>query len=139
MLPKISGCLIVKNEEENLPKCLTSLSPFVDELIIVDTGSTDLTRQVAQEFTSKLFHFDWCDDFAAARNFALEKTSGEWILTLDADEELIVQDTQWRDNLPTESDSLVMTLSLRSAEDDMTAMLAQRLFRNSPRLRYQYS
>ena len=94
MLPKISGCLIVKNEENNLPRCLKSLSPFVDELIIVDTGSTDTTKQVVQEFTSQLFHFDWCDDFAAARNFALGKTSGDWILTLDADEELIATSEQ---------------------------------------------
>lgn len=86
MKPFVSVCMIVKNEEKVIERCLSSVAHLVDEVIIVDTGSTDLTKEIAAKFTSNIYHFDWISDFSAARNFAASKASGEWILVLDADE-----------------------------------------------------
>lgn len=82
----ISQCLIAKNEEENIGYCLSHLKSVVDEQIVVDTGSTDRTVQIAKELGAKVFHFEWINDFSAARNFALEKAKGDWIIFLDCDE-----------------------------------------------------
>jgi tetratricopeptide (TPR) repeat protein len=87
--PFISACLIVKNEEANLPRCLGSVAPLVDEIVLVDTGSTDRTVEIAQEFGARVFHFDWCDDFSAARNESLRHATGEWIIWVDGDDELV--------------------------------------------------
>ncbi|MCP9277969.1 tetratricopeptide repeat-containing glycosyltransferase family 2 protein [Bacillus wiedmannii] len=86
MKPFLTACLIVKNEEDMLRKCLESLQSRVDEIIVVDTGSTDTTKKIAEEFTDKVYDFEWINDFAAARNFAASKANGEWILAIDADE-----------------------------------------------------
>ena len=136
MSPLISGCLIVKNEEQNLSRCLSSLAPHVDELIVVDTGSNDQTVAIAQSFSAQIFHFDWCDDFSAARNFALAQATGEWILALDADEELVVHQGNWREQLAMNNNCWICSIALSSSDDDLTVMEAQRLFRNSSRLRY---
>ncbi|MEI6427514.1 MAG: glycosyltransferase [Pseudanabaena sp. ELA607] len=82
----LSACAIVKNEAQNLPRSLGSLRPYVDELIIIDTGSTDDSILIAQQWDVIIGEFAWCDDFAAARNAALAKATGEWILMFDADE-----------------------------------------------------
>ena len=82
----ISLCMIVKNEENNLPCCLASVRNLTDELIIVDTGSTDRTKEIAASFGAEIFDFEWCDDFAAARNFAFSKASMEYCMWLDADD-----------------------------------------------------
>lgn len=84
----LSLCMIVKNEQENLPRCLSSIQDKVDEIILVDTGSTDSTIEIAQRFGAKIFHFSWNDDFSAARNYSLQQAQGDWIIYLDADEEL---------------------------------------------------
>ncbi|MCR8845361.1 glycosyltransferase [Paenibacillus sp. SC116] len=83
---KISLCMIVKNEEESLQRCLDSVSDIVDEVIIVDTGSTDNTKLIAGQNGAKLYNFEWVDDFSAARNFAFSKATKEYILWLDADD-----------------------------------------------------
>lgn len=83
---KISLAMIVKNEARCLARCLRSAKKIVDEIIVVDTGSTDDTAKIANEFNAKVTRFDWCNDFSAARNFALDQASGDWILVLDADE-----------------------------------------------------
>lgn len=82
----ISACLIVKNEENNLPRCLDSLKEIVDEVIIVDTGSTDRTKDIALLYTDKIYDYKWEDDFAAARNYSFSKASMEYIYVADADE-----------------------------------------------------
>ena len=82
----ISLCMIIKNEEKNLAKCLDKAKLYVDEIIIVDTGSTDKSRDIAKQYTDKVFDFAWCDDFAKARNFSVSKASNDWVLSLDADE-----------------------------------------------------
>ncbi|MBO6149387.1 MAG: glycosyltransferase family 2 protein [Lachnospiraceae bacterium] len=87
-----SLCMIVKNEEAVLARCLDSLSGLMDELIIVDTGSTDRTKEIAASYGAKLYDFPWVNDFAAARNFAFSKASCEYIYSADADEVLEERD-----------------------------------------------
>lgn len=82
----LSLCMIVKNEDQNIKSCLSKVVDFVDEIIIVDTGSTDNTKNIASEFTKKVYDFKWCNDFSKARNFAISKAANDWILVLDADE-----------------------------------------------------
>lgn len=88
---RLSLCMIVRNEAEKLGRCLISAAPWVGEMIIVDTGSTDDTVAIAESFGAKVVHFQWCDDFAAARNAGLEHATCHWVLVLDADEELVVE------------------------------------------------
>lgn len=83
-----SLCMIVKDEEEVLSRCLNSLCDIMDEIIIVDTGSTDRTKEIAKKYTDKVFDYKWCNDFADARNFAASKAVGDYIYTADADEYL---------------------------------------------------
>ena len=84
----ISLCMIVKNEEQVLSRCLDSLAGLMDEIIFVDTGSCDRTREIAAHYTDKIYDYIWKDDFADARNFAFSKASMEYIYTADADEVL---------------------------------------------------
>ena len=84
----ISLCMIVKNEEKILKRCLDSLKGIYDELIIVDTGSEDSTKEIALEYTDRVYDFKWIDDFSAARNFAMEKATKDYIYMADADEVL---------------------------------------------------
>ena len=81
-----SVCMIVKNEERVLERCLNSIAELMDEIIIVDTGSTDKTKQIAGKFTDKIYDFTWTGDFSKARNFAFEKASCDYIYSADADE-----------------------------------------------------
>ncbi|MFQ3588606.1 MAG: tetratricopeptide repeat protein [Fimbriimonadaceae bacterium] len=84
----ISACLIVKNEEKHLERCLKSIHKHVDEIVVVDTGSTDRTIEIAERFGAKIGTFAWINDFAAARNESLRLASGHWALWVDADEEV---------------------------------------------------
>ncbi|MGB5424013.1 MAG: glycosyltransferase, partial [Desulfobacterales bacterium] len=90
--PGVSLCMIVKDEEANLARCLASVKPIVDEMIVVDTGSTDRTKDIAEFFGALVYKFEWGGDFAEARNFSLSKAKGDWILILDADEIISPQD-----------------------------------------------
>jgi GT2 family glycosyltransferase/Flp pilus assembly protein TadD len=84
--PTVSLCMIVKNEEANLPRVLTSLDPIVDEIVVVDTGSTDRSREIAALYGAKVFEHTWQNDFSEARNLSLSYAAGDWILVMDADE-----------------------------------------------------
>ena len=88
----ISLCMIVKNEEDVLERCLSSVSDLVDEIIVVDTGSTDSSREIAARFTEKVFDFPWRDDFAAARNESFSHASMDYCMWLDADDVLLESD-----------------------------------------------
>ena len=92
----ISLCMIVKNEEDVLERCLNSIQDAVDEIIIVDTGSTDQTKEIADSFTDKVFDFKWVNDFSKARNYAFSKATKDYCMWLDADDVVLEQD---RNNL----------------------------------------
>ena len=84
--------MIAKDESERLPECLTSVKPIVDEIVVVDTGSSDHTIEVARSIGAKTVSFAWCDDFSAARNESLRHATGDWVLVLDADEVIAPED-----------------------------------------------
>ena len=88
-MKKIGLVMIVKNESRSLDKCLISAKKLVDEIYITDTGSTDNTLEIAQKYNAHISEFKWCNDFSAARNFALRQSSCDWNLVLDADEYLV--------------------------------------------------
>lgn len=90
----VSLCLIVKNEESTLQRCLNSVKEIVDEIVIVDTGSTDRTIEIAAQFTNKVLEFSWEDDFSKARNFSFQQATKDYILWLDADDVLNEKDVK---------------------------------------------
>ena len=85
----VSLCMIVKDEEEVLDRCLSGMKDLVDEMIIVDTGSKDRTKEIAGRYTDKVFTFEWTDDFSAARNFSFSKASMEYCMWMDAKENTV--------------------------------------------------
>jgi GT2 family glycosyltransferase/Flp pilus assembly protein TadD len=99
----VSLCMIMKNEQEHLARCLKSLKPVVDEIIITDTGSSDNSIKIAELFGAKLYSFPWNGDFSAARNVSLEHAGGNWILVMDADEVLSERDYRRFRDLVTKS------------------------------------
>lgn len=124
----ISLCMIVKDEEKTLARCLECASKFVDEIIIVDTGSTDKTKEIAKSFNCKLYDFKWEDNFEKARNYSFSKASKDYIMWLDADdfidEENINLLNDLKENLDTNVDSVMMNYSLvRDAEGKTTYSL----------------
>ncbi len=82
----ISVCIIAKNEESRIEQCLASIKPCGFEIVVVDTGSTDRTKEIAARYADKVLDFQWCDDFSAARNFSLQEASNNWIFMIDCDE-----------------------------------------------------
>jgi len=139
--PTISACLIVKNEADNLDRCLNSLQGKVDEIIVVDTGSTDGSIEIAQRHGARTSTFTWCDDFAAARNASIEQAQGDWVLWIDADEELfedppgaIRQLVDWPDK---PEGFLVTCRNLTDTEGQINSQIRQwRLFQNHLGLRF---
>jgi tetratricopeptide (TPR) repeat protein len=139
---KLSLCMIVKDEEEMLPACLEAVAPAVDEIVVVDTGSTDRTVEIAESFGAKVLHHEWNGSFADARNVSVEAASGDWWMFLDADEVLVAEDRErlraltgrtWRDAF-----YLVETNHTGDLEDG-TAVThnAMRVFRNRPEYRFK--
>ncbi|GFN31963.1 glycosyltransferase [Paenibacillus xylaniclasticus] len=112
----ISLCMIVKNEEEVLARCLDSVADLVDEINIVDTGSTDSTKAIAAKYNARIFNFEWIDDFAAARNFSFDQATCSHIMWLDADDMLKEKDRQLlrklKEEMPEDIDSIVMEYHL---------------------------
>lgn len=102
-LISISLCMIVKNEEDTLPRCLRSAAGLVDEIVVVDTGSTDRTKEVAREFTDRVFDFPWNDDFSQARNYSFQLARCQYCLWLDADD---VIDPEYQQEFQTLKESL---------------------------------
>lgn len=88
----ISVCIIAKNEEKNIGQCLAALEPYDFEIILVDTGSTDRTKEIAERYADKIVDFEWINDFSAARNFSLAQASHDYVLVLDCDEVILSLD-----------------------------------------------
>ena len=89
----ISLCMIVRDEEETIARCLETVEKIVDEIIVVDTGSVDRTKEIVEKYTSNIYDFQWIDDFAAAKKFFFSKATQEYILWLDADD-VLLEDAQ---------------------------------------------
>lgn len=117
----ISLCLIVKNEEGTLARCLESVKNAMDEIIIADTGSTDTTKEIALRYTQKVYDFAWIDNFGAARNFAFSQATQDYIMWLDADDVLLEEDLQklllLKQTLDCSIDSVTMGYNLASDEN----------------------
>ncbi|MGX9132923.1 glycosyltransferase [Rummeliibacillus sp. JY-2-4R] len=116
----ISLCMIVKNEEDTLARCLDSSKDIVDEINIVDTGSTDKTKEIASLYTDRIFDFKWVEDFAKARNFSFDQATMDYILWLDADDEILEKDRkllmELKNSLSTDVDSVMMDYHLGADE-----------------------
>lgn len=141
----LSVCMIVKDEEEVLERCLKSIEHFADEIIIVDTGSTDNTKEIASKYTSQVYDFRWVNDFSAARNESIKHASGKWILVLDADEYINTEDIkQFRLFLEEEvvKPSMIYTISVISyvgesiRQANITEAPIPRLFPNHMGIQY---
>ena len=111
-MKSISLCLIAKNEEEVIGRCIESVIDIIDEIIVVDTGSTDKTIEVAEKYGAKVYNFTWIDDFAAARNYSFSKASKEYIFWLDADDILFPGDKEKFKELKESLDGTVDAVSM---------------------------
>ena len=131
----VSAALIVRDEERFLPGCLDCLAGKVDEVIIVDTGSQDRTVEIAEESGARILHHVWADDFAQARNIALDAASCSWILYIDADERLSLPDGGV---LSAYIDPAAAACLVRfRPKSGYTRYLEWRIFRNDPRIRFE--
>lgn len=110
MIP-ISVCIITKNEAEHLDRCLNSLKPYPFEIVVVDTGSTDNSKEVALKYTDKVYDFEWVNDFSAARNFSISRASHNVILALDTDEAIVELDLEKAEQLIEENPKAIGMVS----------------------------
>ena len=141
--PHISLTLIARDEGAHIERCLKSASGLAEEMIVVDTGSTDQTKQIAMACGAKVLNFAWIDDFSAARNHALEAARGKWILVLDADEYLPPASVEAIRELTSSADASDRAYHLvnkSTTDDGRTGIsgLIVRLFPNDPRVRYEW-
>ncbi|MEG4586238.1 tetratricopeptide repeat protein [Microcoleus sp. MOSTC5] len=130
-------CMIVKNEEATLSRTLDSVKGVVDEIVVVDTGSGDRTREIARGYGARVYDFEWCDDFAAARNECLKHAQGDWILVLDADEVLVPQILpQIKEGIQSDRLLLINLIRQEIGASQSPYSLVSRLFRNRPDIRF---
>ncbi|MEG0439347.1 MAG: glycosyltransferase family 2 protein [Solibacillus sp.] len=126
----ISLCMIVKNEEDVIGRCLASVKDIVDEVNIVDTGSTDKTKEIVGQFTNRIFDFQWIDHFAAARNFSFQQATKEYILWLDADDVFSEEDQEklkaLKKSLTSDIDAVSMNYHLSFDADGNVSSLLRR-------------
>ena len=138
-MPKITLSMIVKNEEKYLRECLESVRGIVDEIVLVDTGSTDNTINIAKEFHAKVYNYQWANNFSAARNYALNKSTGDWILYLDADERLTGKSANELKDITTKDDLIGFRCIVNSIDEvhgKPNFMKYTRLFHNNPNIRF---
>ncbi len=143
-LPKISACMIVKDEEFMLPGCLESIKDFVDEIVVVDTGSTDKTVDIALSYGARVFHHPWENDFSKHRNQSIQYATGDWFLIIDADERL---DTSGINKnifkrklmeLPSDIHSLLAVVNDFDKNDNLkVSFMSPRIFRNNVGIHYK--
>jgi len=137
----ISACLIVKDEEKLLPGCLESIRNWVDEIIVVDTGSNDKTVSIALSFGAKVFSQQWEGNFSKHRNFSLEKATSDWVLVIDADERFCEEDVPRLKELINSDQHSIVSINVYNVygkNEQMTTFLPSvRLFRRALNLRYE--
>ncbi len=153
----LSLCIIAKNEEAHIARCISSVKDFVDEIIVLDTGSTDRTKDIVFSLGNKVYDFKWTDDFSAARNKCIEHAKSEWLLFLDADEFIFEGDSSKLKDIITRDDVYGYYFAIRTYTDDSSAAGWKsainseypayasgwfetrmiRLFRNDSRIRFQ--
>jgi len=128
----LSVCLIVKNEEQYLPDCLESVRTIADQVVVVDTGSTDSTIAIAKQFGAEVYSFAWCDDFSAARNESIKHAKSDWILWLDADERLSIDsNSELQRLLKPEKGPVAYEIQIDSCVNGASHLsTAHRLFKN---------
>lgn len=143
---RLSLCMIVRDNEKTIEACLKSIRPWVDEMVVVDTGSKDRTQQIVEELGGRLFHFPWCDDFSAARNESLKYAAGDWVFWMDSDDTISEEcGRRLRDLACGEHDSrtlgYVMQVHCPGADeegrDDLTIVDHVKLFRNRLGLQFE--
>lgn len=144
---RLSQCMIVKNEENNIRRALSWAKEIAFEQIVVDTGSTDRTVEIAEEMGAKVFHFSWKDDFAAAKNYAIEQAHGNWIAFLDADEFFCKEDAKQlipileqimeAKNRPLIHVIRCAWIQIDEKEKPFAISVQDRIFRNMSKLRYR--
>lgn len=141
---KISLCIIVRNEEAVLERCLESIADVVDEIIIVNTGSVDQTKDIAEKFTDRIYDYTWCDDFSAARNFAFSKGHGDFLMWMDADDVFPAAEkrkfTDLKEELQEKPCDVVMMLYDAGFDENGNPNFSyyrERLVRNCPQARWE--
>ncbi|MDB5336757.1 MAG: wbbL 5, partial [Planctomycetaceae bacterium] len=141
--PKLSACLIVRDNEDTIRPCIASIVPWVDELIVVDTGSKDRTPDIVREYGAQIFHFPWCDDFSAARNESIRHATGEWIFWMDSDDTISadcgrqLRDLAYSSHPPGILGYIMQVHCPGSAEEGVTVVDHLKLFPNRPDLRFE--
>jgi hypothetical protein len=141
--PTLTLAMIVRNEQATLSRCLLSAKKVADEIIVVDTGSVDATRQIAMDAGAKIIDFPWCDDFSAARNAGLDIAKGRWILVLDADEYLAeasvasIREIITGDSLCNRAFNLINKSTTDGGRTGLQGYIV-RLFPNDPQIRYEW-
>lgn len=136
----VAACMIVRNEEELLPGCLDSIRDWVDELIVVDTGSTDSTVEISESYGAKLHRQEWTNDFSYHRNYSIEQADSEWILIIDADERLVRDDIPSLQTIINDGQYAAISLNVINVygreEEKTTFLNSVRLFTKDSGLRY---
>lgn len=138
----LSLCMIVKNEEEVLDRCLECIKDIADEIVIVDTGSTDGTKRIAERYTPCVYDFAWCDDFAAARNYSFSRATKEYTMWLDADDVIDEHNQallkELKETLAQETDMVMMRYDVAFDNQDNPTLsyFRERIFKTA--LKYQW-
>jgi len=142
-MPKISACMLMKNEESMLPRCLDSIKDLCDEIIIVDTGSTDKSVEIAESYGAKVYHHPWQNDFSLHRNQAHGYATGDWHFVIDCDEELVAPKIGFDefkkrfDMLPPEIGALVVTENEPNNGQIECSWMGCRFFRATANLKWR--
>lgn len=139
--PTISACMIVKNEEELLPECLESIRDWVDEIVIVDTGSTDKTIEIAKSYGAKIYHQKWESNFSKHRNYSIDEATSDWIFIIDADERFYNEDVEIIKKQINKSDYSIIAINVYNVsgkfEEKVTSLASVRFFKNELNLHYK--
>ncbi len=136
----LSVCMIVKDEEATLARCIECVKPFADEIIVVDTGSTDGTVEIARSLNAKVFFFEWCDDFSAARNFSFSKAECDLVMWLDADDVISPENAEKIAELKQRDDFDVAYIKYAAAFDNDVPTFVyyrERIFRRSMNFKWR--